>query len=251
MTDPNQIQQPDPNNPNPAPTPPATPPSTPPTDPNAAQLGLYERLLAETQAENARLRSQLGNPNPAPAPVQTRVEAENFFTNPSEALNNFRTVLMQDVNAAIAPLNTFRVQVERQNIYNANKAQLDSVIPPHLRGYWPVASQRMDMLMLNGQLQDVSFQALYSLFTAYIGSMFAQGNVPVAPTPANPNPTPFVPPSIPSSPPPPPTPQNPLLRPLTENEKLVARASGMDDAAYLRSLAETSMIIPAKQPGTK
>lgn len=226
------------------PTPPAPPTSPPPTD-NSAQLGLYERLLQETQAENARLRAQLQAPvNPTP-PAQ--VDAANFFQDPSGALNNFRNVLMQDVTNAIKPLNDFRTQVQQQNIYAANKLQVEQYIPNHLKAYWPLASQQIDRLAMNGQLQDVSVQAIFNLFTAFVGNMVASGQLPVPQTPTPPNPTnQFVPPSIPPSPPPPPTPSDPNNRPLTENEKMVARAAGMTDAAYLQYIVEQSMIVPPK-----
>lgn len=234
-------------------TPPAPPTSEPPTNPPAppppapdpnATIGLYERLLQEQNAEIARLRAQAQAPA-APNNQPPAFNGENFFQNPGEVLDNFRKTLIQDVQQTISPLNQFRLQMERQTAYNNNKGQMEMYIPQHLKGYWPIIAQRMDMAFNAGYIQDASLQGLMGAFNTILGQVIAQGQVPVAPTnaiPPQPG-VPFTPPSIPPSPPPPPTPPANQLRALTENEKLVARMAGMDDATYLKHLEGSTMIV--------
>lgn len=198
-----------------------------PSNPSNVELQLAEmqRMILQQQEEIARLGNVAKN---VEAP-QTQQPSPDFYTDPKGAIRD-------EVNRSVAPINEFIQTFQRTQIYQTNKEAIRNSYP-QLSPYWSVISPRLDQIFGNGQV-DPSFNNLSTAISNIVGQLTLQGNVPTQ-QPTNQQLPPSITPSAPLSPPPQ-NQQRPVI--LTEQQKVIARASGMTDEEFAQGLTRQTII---------
>lgn len=236
-------------------------PSIPPIDPsgnvdttssseNTQQLFLA--ALREKDQENIRLKGLLEQRN-APTNIPEADQWANFTDAP-------RTLIAEEVDRAVAPLNQFIQKLQRDGEFDKFK-RLFRANPMYAK-ILDHAEQYVDQLLAN--VQQPSVQAVELALTSVAGAIatgqlnipgFNFGTTPPNPAPNNPNPPvtprtqipPYVPPS--STPLPDNTNAQPGKRELTETERRLARSFNMSDEDYLAGLQGDA--VQVKKPEAK
>ena len=222
-------------------TPPVTPPVvepvvTPPVDPNKERFDQLQQLIVQQNQEIAALNQRIQS---APAPVQpivqTPAEKIDFFTEPQRAIK-------QQVDESIAPINAFIQTFNRGQVYLSNKVNIKNAYPA-LTQYWNIIEPQLDAVFSGGAVEP-SVQNVHVAISNIVGSLALRNpqvfNQQVNPqTPVNQQ---IIPPSVPSA-----APVNPVVTPqvqvkLTEQQKTVARASGLTDEDFYARLNKPTII---------
>lgn len=243
-----------PPNPTPAPlTPPIDPSGNVDTTTTENPQQLFMSALREKETENQRLRSLLEQRNAAP-PVAEVDQWETFTGAP-------RDLIAQEVDRAVAPLNSFIQRMER----DAELTKFKKIfrVNPMYAKVLDHAEHYVDQV-LSG-VNQLSVQAVELALTSVAGAI-ATGQIKIegfnfGTTPPNPTPTPApVPPRNPTVPPhiPPsstPLPENtnavPGKRELTETERRLARQWNMTDEEYLAGLVGEAVKVRTPTGATK
>ena len=258
-------------------TPPASTPSTetPPVVQQPPQIDstliLAQRVIQEKNAEINNLQQRLSaleQQRNAPPPVNREDANKNFFDKPYDQTEQ---IVQQKVQEAIKPLNDMLRPMVQQNAIAAAKQQMKNN-PNFAFMNLPEFEQAFDSLaQQNGITDPAQAQMLYGNMVSHVAQTNAgllnqmvqatqsrpsDNRAPATPNvpPVNNQPrSPVTPPIVPPSanPMPTSTPKNPWDRPLTENEKMLARRNNMTEQQYLEEMnkAPEAVVIPIVPPG--
>lgn len=192
-------------------------------NPYDAQLAEMKMLIQQQQQEIANLHSRVQQP----VTQQVEVPPTDFYSDPQKAIR-------QQVDSAIAPVNAFIQSFQRTQVYQSNKAQLRNNFP-QLQNIWNVIESQLDAIFGNGQV-DPTPQNLMMAVNNVVGQLTMRGqNLPASPVPV-------IPPSIPAAPPVAPVPTQQSTVRLTEQQKIIARASGLTEEDFARRLGQPTII---------
>lgn len=206
---------------------------------------LFMAALREKEDENRRLRSQLDQRNILP-PAAEVDQWESFTGAP-------RDLIAQEVDRAVAPLNSFIQNLQRDAELTKFK-KLFRVNPMYAK-VLDYAEHYVDQV-LSG-VNQLSVQAVELALTSVAGAIatgqikiegFNFGTTPPNSTPIVPPRNPVIPPHVPpsSTPLPENTNATPGKRELTETERRLARQWNMTDEDYLAGLVgEAVKVKPA------
>lgn len=214
--------------------PPAPPnPPSPGVDPTILQA--YQEQLQVEMRERARLQRELEESRKKPVAPPTPEQEKEFFDKP---VSTTRDLIREEIQKAIAPLNQFTAQTQRAQFIEQCKTQMRA--NPSQFPYIDQVERLLDQIL--SQTPNLDVNSVVAAYNLAVGTYISQGGSLTAPNGNNP-PTPPAnrgtppvnnPPHVRPTPPvPPPSPSSRKIRPLTENEKKIARFNRFTDEEYL------------------
>lgn len=205
------------------------------------EFDIVKQQIAQLTQVVGTLASTIQN-RPTAAPPPPPITADDFHSNPQLLIDRIR----DEISAQTAPLNQFRVQLERQQQYQAIKGQVKNA-NPQFGKFWHLIEPQLDQAFMTGNVE-VHPQLVFYQAQAIFGGLVSQNPALLVSAPA-PTPATMIPPS--GSAPPNPAAEAPKQRELTDAERQVARRSGLTDAQYLNLLEGSAMIVTHRAGGTK
>jgi len=195
---------------------------------------------------------QQNNIPSAPKVPQYNIHPDDW-QNPEKAPAAVAEIVRGEVQAAVAPLLELRNKINRQEAYQAAKAQVKAAYPQIAR-LWNYIEPQLDNSFMQSNV-DVNVQMVLYQAQALIGglavtnpSLFA--SAPSATPPSGANIPPMIHPS--GAEPPNNIPKTPALRELTENEERLRKERGITVEQFLKSQEGSAMILePSFMRGKK
>lgn len=189
----------------------------------------------------------------APAVADPEFDAQTFFADPAKVLKardeHLASRIVEDMKTLIAPFSASFKKNEIASNWDAAERRL-----PDFARYRPYIENVLETRGIDDPTEDT----LEMLYYTAVGKAAINGGAPpavTAATPATPTPTESVtrvnPQHPPSSQPIKPTSSDKKIRPLTENEKRIARMNNMTDEEYLSWLEVDEEDIVSSKIGSK
>ncbi len=222
---------------------------------NAEIMRRQMQVISDQQVELERLREVSNKPAPVP---ETPVTSSEFLNDPvkhiDDRVSRQTKIILDEMKKSIEPLNKFRVQVERNDVYSELKRQARQL--PEYKDLIEELEPEIDAIMSKqGEVNASTFQTAVVLAA---GSRAIQGK-PVKKTASRSSEQEDrgVTAGLPSSPPKAPVKDSDKATKFTEDERAYMRAMKLTDAEmiHLRNASDEvdSWILPEpkKKEGTK
>ena len=203
------------------------------TSPNTgpSELSILTDMVRNLTMQVGEIRER----HSAPPPVEERVyTAEELRENPQLVMEGIK----RHLDSSIAPIQQFRVQMERNSKYQQIKERIRTS-QPHIEKLWDKIVGQLDTAIENSNV-DPTMEVVSYHVSALMGSYLMRNPTALSDV---------APPSMhlpPSGSPPAPNSQTPPVRTLTANEETLRQQRGWTVEQYLKNSEEGAFTVTRK-----